>query len=196
MFFPGIDRLTSFSQSSYLTPTKICYVIFRKDQSPLRLLGLLGLIMVLLVADAVQTVIRSCFSVVKQVRTPADGADGLDMDGEYDDGSDSFAYSIYGTDAENLPAFVEKLMDEQLVQETWKESKYNPTAHAPQQPPTTAAYCKEDLMCSICLSDFEEDEIVSVSKDTCKHVFHKDCLHHWLQKSCSCPCCRQPLLTK
>jgi uncharacterized protein (DUF2225 family) len=39
----------------------------------------------------------------------------------------------------------------------------------------------------------EEDDIVN--ELPCKHKFHKECILPWLQKTCSCPCCRFELPT-
>ncbi|WCJ31818.1 RING/U-box superfamily protein [Euphorbia peplus] len=47
--------------------------------------------------------------------------------------------------------------------------------------------------CSVCLSEFQEEE--SVRKLKCKHTFHKDCLDKWLQECrATCPLCRTKVL--
>ncbi|KAK2451932.1 RING/U-box superfamily protein [Trifolium repens] len=48
---------------------------------------------------------------------------------------------------------------------------------------------KEGLECSICLSKFEDIEILRLLPK-CKHAFHIDCIDHWLEKHSSCPICR------
>jgi hypothetical protein len=51
--------------------------------------------------------------------------------------------------------------------------------------------------CVICLNDFQPNDVVVSPADrkrSCRHVFHKKCLHQWLQIKSSCPCCRQKLL--
>jgi len=44
----------------------------------------------------------------------------------------------------------------------------------------------EVLACSICLCDFEEQDDDAVQLP-CSHVFHRDCVERWLQRSCRCP---------
>ncbi|RDX83838.1 E3 ubiquitin-protein ligase ATL42, partial [Mucuna pruriens] len=48
---------------------------------------------------------------------------------------------------------------------------------------------KEGLECSVCLSKFEDVEILRLLPK-CKHAFHIDCIDHWLEKHSSCPICR------
>ncbi|XP_057762011.1 E3 ubiquitin-protein ligase ATL42-like [Arachis stenosperma] len=48
---------------------------------------------------------------------------------------------------------------------------------------------KEGLECSVCLSKFEDVEILRLLPK-CKHAFHIDCIDHWLEKHASCPLCR------
>lgn len=48
---------------------------------------------------------------------------------------------------------------------------------------------KEGLECSVCLSKFEDIEILRLLPK-CKHAFHIDCIDHWLEKHSSCPLCR------
>jgi hypothetical protein len=51
--------------------------------------------------------------------------------------------------------------------------------------------------CVICLNDFQQNDVVVSPADRkrrCRHVFHKKCLHQWLQIKSSCPCCRQKLV--
>ncbi|XP_071706783.1 probable E3 ubiquitin-protein ligase RHA4A [Rutidosis leptorrhynchoides] len=47
----------------------------------------------------------------------------------------------------------------------------------------------KDSVCCVCLGEFElKEELIQVP--SCKHVFHKECLHHWLQSNSTCPLCR------
>lgn len=48
---------------------------------------------------------------------------------------------------------------------------------------------KQGLDCSICLSKFEDIEILRLLPK-CKHAFHINCLDQWLEKHSSCPLCR------
>ncbi|XP_038878637.1 E3 ubiquitin-protein ligase ATL42-like [Benincasa hispida] len=49
---------------------------------------------------------------------------------------------------------------------------------------------KEGLECAVCLSKFEDIEILRMLPK-CKHAFHINCIDHWLEKHASCPLCRQ-----
>ncbi|KAE8658220.1 Ankyrin repeat family protein isoform 1 [Hibiscus syriacus] len=51
---------------------------------------------------------------------------------------------------------------------------------------------KEGLECAVCLSKFEDTEILRLLPQ-CKHGFHIDCIDQWLEKHSSCPLCRQKI---
>ena len=42
--------------------------------------------------------------------------------------------------------------------------------------------------CSICIDKFAQDDTCRELK--CHHLFHKDCIDHWLEDNISCPICR------
>lgn len=46
--------------------------------------------------------------------------------------------------------------------------------------------------CSICLEDFEDQSDVVVLP-ACRHVFHPNCVAHWLKQTAICPVCRTDL---
>jgi len=46
--------------------------------------------------------------------------------------------------------------------------------------------------CPICLEGFKLPDSIKVTP--CRHVFHEDCLAHWLQKACTCAVCRRDLV--
>ncbi|KAI3714656.1 hypothetical protein L6452_21614 [Arctium lappa] len=48
---------------------------------------------------------------------------------------------------------------------------------------------RNGLECSICLSKFEDIEILRLLPK-CKHAFHIDCVDRWLEKHSGCPLCR------
>ncbi|KAE8712561.1 putative xyloglucan endotransglucosylase/hydrolase protein 26 [Hibiscus syriacus] len=54
---------------------------------------------------------------------------------------------------------------------------------------------KQGLECAVCLSKFEDVEIVRLLPK-CKHGFHFDCIDKWLEKHSSCPLCRQKVNTE
>jgi len=43
--------------------------------------------------------------------------------------------------------------------------------------------------CAICLEEFQVNQLCQVFP-VCKHIFHSDCIDHWLQKKLNCPICR------
>ncbi|KAL6974437.1 RING-type E3 ubiquitin transferase [Sarracenia purpurea var. burkii] len=49
---------------------------------------------------------------------------------------------------------------------------------------------REGLECSVCLSRFEDIEILRLLPK-CKHAFHINCVDQWLEKHSSCPLCRR-----
>ncbi|KAK9274134.1 hypothetical protein L1049_018948 [Liquidambar formosana] len=48
---------------------------------------------------------------------------------------------------------------------------------------------KEGLECAVCLSKFEDAEILRLLPK-CKHAFHMNCIDQWLESHSSCPLCR------
>jgi hypothetical protein len=65
-------------------------------------------------------------------------------------------------------------IQESLTEQTWND---------PREP-----------CCSVCLSDYQVNDVVVGSPKCCHHVFHKECLHQWLMIASACPCCRQEML--
>lgn len=50
--------------------------------------------------------------------------------------------------------------------------------------------------CAICLMELQVDGQQHILKACCGHVFHSDCVFHWLQTATSCPVCRAELFTE
>lgn len=50
------------------------------------------------------------------------------------------------------------------------------------------------VSCCICMSDFEENELVTACDEGCHKWFHRECLFTWLDRSNDCPCCRIDML--
>ncbi|KAL6614556.1 hypothetical protein ACP70R_036826 [Stipagrostis hirtigluma subsp. patula] len=55
--------------------------------------------------------------------------------------------------------------------------------------PFSAGKAGGDAMCSICLSEYRDGEMLRVMPE-CRHAFHVACLDAWLRRSASCPVCR------
>eukprot|EP00812_Abedinium_dasypus_P013497 NODE_699_length_1401_cov_119.202080.p1 GENE.NODE_699_length_1401_cov_119.202080~~NODE_699_length_1401_cov_119.202080.p1 ORF type:complete len:417 (-),score=83.90 NODE_699_length_1401_cov_119.202080:133-1383(-) len=45
--------------------------------------------------------------------------------------------------------------------------------------------------CMVCLSEFAEGEGVRLL--VCTHLFHRECIDEWLQRSAACPICKHPV---
>ncbi|CAH8367091.1 unnamed protein product [Eruca vesicaria subsp. sativa] len=57
---------------------------------------------------------------------------------------------------------------------------------------------KVEGSCAVCLEEMSEQEVLC-QPPGCVHMFHEDCLTHWLDQHDSCPLCRQstnPLTNK
>jgi len=54
---------------------------------------------------------------------------------------------------------------------------------------SSRAAADADAMCSICLSEYRDGEMLRVMPE-CRHGFHVACLDAWLRRSASCPVCR------
>ncbi|XP_065858992.1 probable E3 ubiquitin-protein ligase RHA4A [Euphorbia lathyris] len=46
-----------------------------------------------------------------------------------------------------------------------------------------------DSQCCVCLGEFEVKEEL-LQMPSCKHLFHIECIHHWLHTNTTCPLCR------
>ncbi|XVE93175.1 hypothetical protein REPUB_Repub01dG0167700 [Reevesia pubescens] len=52
----------------------------------------------------------------------------------------------------------------------------------------------EGTDCSVCLSEFEEDETLRLLPK-CSHAFHIPCIDTWLRSHTNCPMCRAPIVS-
>ena len=75
---------------------------------------------------------------------------------------------------DNLPSYYVKTNVEIKVE----SSKYNAIINI-----------NKDTCCTICLCDFEEEDIVSKLVN-CRHIFHTDCIKEWGYYKTTCPTCR------
>ncbi|KAL3641929.1 hypothetical protein CASFOL_012744 [Castilleja foliolosa] len=48
------------------------------------------------------------------------------------------------------------------------------------------------LECAVCLSEFEEEEVVRLLPK-CNHAFHIECIDMWFHSHSTCPLCRSPV---
>ncbi|CAG0916091.1 unnamed protein product [Notodromas monacha] len=55
----------------------------------------------------------------------------------------------------------------------------------------TAEMREKSPQCSVCMEDFQTEEIVR--KLTCDHFFHDTCIVPWLERHATCPVCRKEL---
>lgn len=51
---------------------------------------------------------------------------------------------------------------------------------------------KYDKSCCICLTEYEKDNMVSIT--ICKHLFHTECITEWSRYKKACPFCRSELI--
>ncbi|CAH9104189.1 unnamed protein product [Cuscuta europaea] len=45
-------------------------------------------------------------------------------------------------------------------------------------------------VCSVCLDQYKEGDVITLLKPSCLHRFHKECIVSWLGKNRTCPVCR------
>lgn len=48
---------------------------------------------------------------------------------------------------------------------------------------------EEQKTCSICLSEFNKDEVALILPE-CEHLFHEECIKEWFKRNHFCPFCR------
>ncbi|KAJ1667105.1 hypothetical protein IW140_001641 [Coemansia sp. RSA 1813] len=58
----------------------------------------------------------------------------------------------------------------------------------------TASEANAKLDCGICMDEYKANE--EVVELPCKHVYHKDCIEHWLKMNGTCPICRTRIETE
>lgn len=50
---------------------------------------------------------------------------------------------------------------------------------------------EDNKSCTICLTDFNNDDVQQIVRFPCRHYFHYSCALTWLQQSETCPLCRR-----
>ena len=52
-----------------------------------------------------------------------------------------------------------------------------------------------DKTCPICLNDFtSNDKDVVCLRNVCSHLFHKACIHRWIEQKHTCPICKKNVI--
>eukprot|EP00802_Teleaulax_amphioxeia_P014113 Tamp_14173.p1 GENE.Tamp_14173~~Tamp_14173.p1 ORF type:complete len:327 (-),score=28.85 Tamp_14173:633-1613(-) len=87
-------------------------------------------------------------------------------------------------------AQVAERLDIDLNQQPDKEPAGTPQVVLQGLPTRSATDADVDTKCNICLSSFEEGEVLRTLP--CEHAFHSSCIDQWLleSKNSTCPCCR------
>ncbi|VFQ82200.1 unnamed protein product [Cuscuta campestris] len=55
------------------------------------------------------------------------------------------------------------------------------------------SFSVKDSQCSVCLGDYQADDRLQ-QIPSCGHIFHEDCIDHWLSTHTTCPLCRHSLI--
>jgi len=50
-------------------------------------------------------------------------------------------------------------------------------------------FLEKDMVCSICLCEYEDGDVAVKLPHPCGHIYHEDCLLQWTEKSVRCPLC-------
>ena len=93
-------------------------------------------------------------------------------------------------------AEVAERLDIDLNQQPDKEPAGTPQVVLQGLPTRSATDADVDTKCDVCLSSFEEGEVLRTLP--CEHAFHSSCIDRWLlgSKSATCPCCRFNICAK
>merc|ERR1712157_224367 len=54
-------------------------------------------------------------------------------------------------------------------------------------------FLKKDMICSICLCEYEDGDVAIKLPPPCGHIYHEDFLLQWTEKSVRCPLCNLDL---
>jgi E3 ubiquitin-protein ligase DOA10 len=65
-----------------------------------------------------------------------------------------------------------------------------------QAPAANSADANQELVCTICLLEYaQDDEIIQLPCDE-RHFFHSGCITEWLNKNNNCPLCKAPITSE
>lgn len=135
--------------------------------------------------------------------------DDLDHEHDHDDGHDhghrQQNVTIFHTIVfSNLQAWtmLAGIEEEQEQEDNYYDEKRGPKLRASKKLPPLINYegigkhdhelrrsCDE---CAICLEDFQVGQLCQVFP-VCGHIFHSECIDHWLERKLTCPICRNCL---
>lgn len=87
---------------------------------------------------------------------------------------------------------LEMIKDEHPIVESSSSSSVSPKDEENQNTlPQKYEKEHEDTMCAICMEDYKQNDEVTIGA-TCSHMYHKDCLLHWMSSNHDfCPYCRE-----
>ncbi|KAJ2400663.1 hypothetical protein GGI23_001892 [Coemansia sp. RSA 2559] len=92
----------------------------------------------------------------------------------------------------SLDDIITNLMDQAPSANSQPPASDDSIAKLPQRT-ITADEASAKLDCGICMDEYKAEEVVV--ELPCKHVYHKDCIEHWLKMNGTCPICRTRIET-
>ena len=87
----------------------------------------------------------------------------------------------------------ESKLSEQDIQQ-WKDKHHTTTTTTSTDLPQSNQHQQSTLLCSICLQELCTGDRIFRAQQ-CDHMFHKNCIVRWIDRSLDCPNCRTQLLT-
>ncbi|KAL9551084.1 hypothetical protein MBANPS3_004438 [Mucor bainieri] len=97
--------------------------------------------------------------------------------------------TTFTTTTAKKPSFIRRIMKRPSYHNTSDQQKQH--AHLD----TITIPRAEDAVCSICLGEYETDELIcklwQTVSNRCQHHYHKDCVHEWLALNSKCPLCKR-----
>ncbi|CAN4090028.1 unnamed protein product [Withania somnifera] len=104
-------------------------------------------------------------------------------DHEFSGNSDDFVDENHGADMDHPIWYIQTIGLPESIIESIPEFKY-----------IKIDSLIDGVDCSICLTEFEEDESLRLLPK-CSHAFHVPCIDTWLSSHMNCPVCRAPIVS-